>query len=152
MKKFLRPLVVLGGVLLVVYGLAFGAGTTTITEHTSQSVKMVLFDCTVAAAADSVDTTSVAVFDGEILGVSLLPNASHPPSDNYDVYLYDSNGMMLFSATNQDSATNYVYSYGGGGAVHIGSLSSSTLRLVIDNMDSTSCAACAKAKVAVWIR
>lgn len=90
------------------------AGTVTVTEQTTQSVKQILFDW-LSSAGGAADATSTYAYDGQILAVVTIPDgAPTQPDDNYDVVLQNSLGIDLLAGTglNRDETNTEVLTSG----------------------------------------
>lgn len=87
------------------------AGTVTETAVTHTSVKKIKWDWLTDAAGQA-DATSVAVYNGEIIGVTTVPDGGGTqPTDLYDVTIKDSDGVDLLmgnGANRSNVNTEYI--------------------------------------------
>lgn len=90
------------------------AGTVTITETTHPTVKKIMFAWTSGTAAEdgTASGTTVAPFDGEILGFTTIPGAGgDQPTNLYDITIKDAAGhdvLLGAGADRSNAVTQHV--------------------------------------------
>lgn len=87
------------------------AASITKTEETFGVIKKISWAWTAhtdgKVAKATANATTAAVFNGEIVRLVTVPDATSAPSDNYDVYIYDEDGLdvLLGAGKDRDIAT-----------------------------------------------
>jgi hypothetical protein len=114
-----------------------GAGTTTITTSAFSTVHKVTFNWTSDASGDA-DTTSPRKYNGQILGVTVVPAAEpNAPSDAYDVLLKNQDGADIILSTalaNLDSIPTYEkYTLSGATVNALAALCGDNIRIIVSN-------------------
>lgn len=87
------------------------AASITKTEETFGVIKKISWAWTAdtdgKVAKATANATTAAVLNGEIVRLVTVPDATSAPSDNYDVYIYDEDGLdvLLGAGKDRDTAT-----------------------------------------------
>lgn len=110
------------------------AGTVTITESRSGSVKQVGF-VWISSAGGAADGTTTYPYDGKLIGLTTIPaGGGSAPTDNYDVAITNASGfdVLLGAGANRDTAnTEYVAD------ASLGATPPSVLTLAVTNAGDT---------------
>ena len=119
------------------------AGTVTKTEKISGSVKKLIFAWT-SSAGGAADATSVAAFDGKVIGFTTIPDGGAAPDDNYDVVVTDVDGhdVLVGAGANRDTSnTEHV------DGANLAAVAGSLLTLAVTNAGNAK-----SGTVIVWVR
>ncbi|MBE9509142.1 MAG: hypothetical protein IMY86_13980 [Chloroflexi bacterium] len=81
-----------------------------ITETTLGTVKKIVFDWTNDDAGRVIGWTT-KVYSGRLIAVQSVPNAFTPPPNDYDILLYDADGMDLMHGLGFDINPGDVTAY-----------------------------------------
>lgn len=81
------------------------AGTVTVTENRSKSVKRIKWAWT-ATAGGAADKVTPNGFYGKVLACVTIPDSGTAPTDNYDITITDADGFDVLQGTgaNRDTA------------------------------------------------
>jgi hypothetical protein len=108
------------------------AGTVTVTEHASRSVKKIIWAWTSTSGGAAGDVTT-REYIGKLVGLTTIPGAA-APTDNYDIVVTDEDGhdVLLGAGANRDTAnTEHV------AETSLGAVAGSTLTLAVTNAGDT---------------
>jgi hypothetical protein len=75
-----------------------------VTETVHGSVKKIVFAWTSDSGGDAEEVTAEA-YDGDLLGLTTIPDAAAAPTDNYDIVITDAGGHDVLLGAGADRAT-----------------------------------------------
>jgi hypothetical protein len=119
------------------------SGTVTSTEIAYTSVQKIKLAWT-SASDGRADATTDAYFNGKLIQVTTVPDGTAAPTDNYDVYVKDSDGVDLLQGNgeNRDTAnTEHI------AEASLGAVAESKLTLLVQNAGDTK-----KGAVYIYLR
>lgn len=105
------------------------AGTVTATERISGTVRKLVFAWTSDGSGDA-DGESSQVYDGEIVGLTTIPDGTAVPTVDYDVVVNDAEGHDVLLGAGADrsaTVTEHV------ARASLAAVAQSTLTLVVSN-------------------
>ena len=80
-------------------------GTVTVAEKNYGTAKKIVWTWT-ATAGGAASLVTTGAFDGEILGLTTIPDSGTAPTDNYDITItdVDTHDVLLGAGANRDTA------------------------------------------------
>jgi hypothetical protein len=103
-----KTIVLFGVTLALLLGAVFVVqATTTVSEERIGTVHKLVYSWSTNITDTETSGTSIEAYTGQIVKAYIVPSASNPPPDGYDVALYDQSGIDLLEASgaNQISVT-----------------------------------------------